>query len=338
MAATQRQERVLGSSGIGVSALGLGCWAIGGPYWREGKPMGWGKTDDAESIHAVRLAVDLGVTFFDTADVYGCGHSERIIGRALAGIRERVVIATKFGRTFDARSRRVTGTALDAASIRRACEASLRRLRRDRIDLYLLHLGTVTVEQAAQVREVLEGLREQGTIGAYGWSTDASAAAGVFAQGRGCAALQHTLNVFERNDAMLALCEARGLASIARSPLAMGLLTGKLASDTSFAADDVRRHELDLRGAPHRDRLLVLEEIGELLRAGGRTLAQGALGWIWARSERAIPIPGARTRAQVRENAGALSHGALDDATMRAIEDALSRAGGTPPKAVRGAA
>src|SRR5690349_15177249 len=107
-----------------MSTLGFGCWAIGGAYWRDGAPLGWGGGDDQEAVRAVRLAVDLGVTLFDTADVYGCGHSERLLGRALAGLAEETRVVTKFGRSFDERTRRVTGVALDPDSIRAACEAS----------------------------------------------------------------------------------------------------------------------------------------------------------------------------------------------------------------------
>ena len=123
--------RYLGRSGIAVSAMGLGCWAIGGPIWRDGEPRGWGDVDDAESIRAIHRALELGITFFDTADVYGAGHSERILGRALAARRAQVVIATKFGNTFDEATRTGTGSDASPAYIRRACDASLRRLQTD---------------------------------------------------------------------------------------------------------------------------------------------------------------------------------------------------------------
>ena len=127
--------RSLGRSGRMVSALGFGCWAIGGPWQSDGQPAGWGEVDDRESVAAIRRAVDLGVSLFDTADVYGCGHSERVLGRALAGVRDRVVVATKFGLVFDEQRRTSGGVDVSPAAIRRACEASLRRLGTDRIDL-----------------------------------------------------------------------------------------------------------------------------------------------------------------------------------------------------------
>src|SRR5262245_24570009 len=117
--------RKLGEAGPEVSAIGLGCWAIGGPFTLEGKQDGWGAVDDAESTRAINRAVDLGVTFFDTADVYGTGHSERVLGRALRGRRDRVTIATKFGYTYDESTRTITGTDLSAAYIRQACAAYL---------------------------------------------------------------------------------------------------------------------------------------------------------------------------------------------------------------------
>src|SRR6188472_250697 len=128
-------------SGISVGAVGAGCWAIGGPWQFDGRPAGWGTVDDDASIQAIRTALDLGITLFDTADVYGCGHSERVLGRALAGRRDDAVISTKFGLLFDETLRTGAGTDASPAYARRACEASLRRLGTDRIDLYLLHAG-----------------------------------------------------------------------------------------------------------------------------------------------------------------------------------------------------
>src|SRR5512136_272865 len=128
-------KRNLGRSGIEVSALGMGCWAIGGPFWSGETPLGWGEVDDDESIRAIHAALDRGVNFFDTANVYGAGHSERVLGRAVAGRRSQVVIATKFNAVFDETTRQVTGSDTSPEGIRSACEASLRRLGTDYIDL-----------------------------------------------------------------------------------------------------------------------------------------------------------------------------------------------------------
>ena len=232
--------RVLGRSGLTVGPIGLGCWAIGGPFSYGGQPLGWGDVDDEESVRAIRRALELGVTFFDTADVYGAGHSERVLGRALADRRDDVVIATKFGNTFDERNSEVTGFAAEPGAIRLACEASLRRLGTDRIDLYQFHLSDYDPESAPVVRDALEELVAAGSIRAYAWSTDDPERARVFAAGTHCAAVQHELSVLHDAPAMLAVCDELALASVNRSPLAMGLLTGKFTADSRLPADDIR--------------------------------------------------------------------------------------------------
>jgi aryl-alcohol dehydrogenase-like predicted oxidoreductase len=152
-----RMRRHLGdASGISVSAVGAGYWAIGGPWQFDGRPAGWGTVDDDESIRGIHTALDLGITLFDTADVYGCGHSERVLGRALVMHRDEVVISTKFGLQFDEATRTGAGTDVSPEYVRRACEASLRRLGTDRIDLYQLHAGAEDRAAAAGVVEVLD--------------------------------------------------------------------------------------------------------------------------------------------------------------------------------------
>src|SRR5919201_2571490 len=158
-------QRDLGTrTGTRVSALGLGCWAIGGPYTSNGRPAGWGEVDDEESIRAIRRALELGVTLFDTADAYGCGHSERVLGRALAGRRDDAVIVTKVGNLFDEQTRTGGGSDLSAAYLRRACEASLRRLDTDRIDVYLIHDGLAAPADVPAVIDVLEELVAAGKV------------------------------------------------------------------------------------------------------------------------------------------------------------------------------
>ncbi|MGD0167675.1 MAG: aldo/keto reductase, partial [Gaiellaceae bacterium] len=190
-------RRTLGRSGIEVSAMGLGCWAMGGSWTWSGTPVGWGEVDDDESIRAIRAAVELGVTFFDTADVYGCGRSERVLGRALAGLGDEIVVATKFGNVFDEEKREWTGEDVSPAHIREACRASLDRLGRDRIDLYQLHIWSLPQAQAEDIAETLEELVTEGLIRAYGWSTDDLDCARLFAPRPGCAAIQMDLNVFK---------------------------------------------------------------------------------------------------------------------------------------------
>ncbi|NLX09511.1 MAG: aldo/keto reductase [Chloroflexi bacterium] len=317
--------RKLGRSGIEVSGLGLGCWAIGGPFWNEeGKPVGWGTVDDAESIRAIQRGLELGVTFFDTADVYGTGHSEHILGQALKSRRADVVIATKFGRVFDPEARHVLRNDASPAYIRAACEDSLRRLGTDYIDLYQLHLGDLDLEQAHAVRETLEALVAEGKLRAYGWSTDDPDRARFFAEGPHCTAVQFHMNLFERNDAMIAVCEEHDLAGIVRGPLAKGLLTGKFDRQSRLPEDDVRT-DWNFTEGTLAERLDRLGALRELLTHDGRSLAQGALGWLWARSETTIPIPGFKTVAQVEENVGALECGPLDAEQMATVEAALAQ-------------
>src|SRR5262245_17075082 len=282
-----RMSRPLGCSGVKVSEIGFGCWAIGGPFTMDGRPDGWVEAADDESIAALRRALELGITFFDTADVYGTGHSEEVLGRALAGHRDEIVIATKFGYTFDAERRAITGEDASPGYIRRACHASLRRLGTDRIDLYQLHLGALPTAQVLEVTGTLDGLVADGLIRGYGWSTDDPQRAAVFADGGHCTAIQHELNVLADAPAMLAACDTFVLASINRSPLAMGLLTGKYDAAAQLPADDVRAAQpwvgYFTGGRPAPQWLARLDAIRDLLASGGRTLAQGALCWLLAR-------------------------------------------------------
>jgi len=323
--------RTLGRSGIDVSAVGFGCWAIGGPFGRGEASSGWGDVNDDESIAAIRRGLELGVTFFDTADVYGTGHSETVLGRALGADRDGVAIATKFGNTFEEGTGRALASDVSADYIRRACEASLRRLGTDRIDLYQCHVGNLDRGTADDVAATLERLCDEGLIRAYGWSTDDAERAGWWADVDRCASVQHHLNVLEDAPEMLALCERAGLASIDRGPLAMGLLSGKFGPDSRLGRDDVRGSgaawltAFDAEGRPKPEFLDRLAAIREALTSDGRTLVQGALGWIWARSARTVPIPGFKSVGQAEENAGALAHGPLPVERMAEIDDLLGR-------------
>jgi aryl-alcohol dehydrogenase-like predicted oxidoreductase len=325
-------KRILGRSGIEVSALGMGCWAIGGPFWAGSTPNGWGEVDDEESIRAIHTALDMGVNLFDTANVYGAGHSERVLARAFEGRRSEVVIATKFNAVFDETTRQVTGSDTTPEGIRKACEASLRRLDTDYIDLYQFHDNGFPAEKAAPVRETLEELVSTGKIRAYGWSTDFPERAEVFARGPHCSAIQLQLNVLDDNPALLALCEKHDLAALNRGPLAMGLLTDKYTTRIKVAADDVRGDKSPdwmkyfKDGLPNPEWALKRDAIREILTSQGRTLAQGALAWNWARSEKTLPIPGFRTVKQVQENAGAMQFGPLTQAQMSEIDTLLERA------------
>lgn len=323
--------RTLGRTGIEVSALGFGCWAIGGEWWdTDGNPLGWGKVDDEESVRAVHRALDGGVTFFDTADVYGTGHSETVLGRALAGRRDDVVIATKWGNTFDADRRTLLTPDLTPDYARRALTASLRRLGTDHVDLYQLHISDADPGAAAALRDACEDFVREGLTRAYAWSTDAPGRAAVFAEGPHCAAVQHRLNVLEDAPEMLALCAERNLASVNRSPLAMGLLSGAYDAGSRVGAGDIRATPpawLEYFGADGRVApgwLPRIEAIRDILTSDGRTLAQGALAWIWARSPHTVPIPGFRTVAQAGQNAGALAAGPLTAEQVTEIERLLT--------------
>ena len=324
-------KRKLGRSGIEVSALGMGCWAIGGPFWRGETPVGWGEVDDDESVATIVSAIENGVTLFDTADVYGAGHSERVLARALAGRRQEVVVATKFGNVFDEDTRVVTGSDASPEYVRRACDASLRRLQTDYIDLYQLHIGDLPLDRVDDLLEILERLVELGKVRAYGWSTDDPERARAFARGEHCTAVQANVNVLQDAPEVLATADELDLACLNRGPLAMGLLTGKFTKDSVLPENDVRGPNapewmsLFRDGKPLPELLERLEAIREILTSGGRTLAQGAIAWLWARSSRTLPIPGCRTVAQARENAGALEHGPLSTSGLEEIERLLGR-------------
>jgi aryl-alcohol dehydrogenase-like predicted oxidoreductase len=316
-------NRVLGRSGIEVSALGMGTWALGGTMnGSDGQPYGWGTADDAESTRAIRRALDLGVTLFDTADAYGVGHAEELLGSALAPVRDRVVIATKWGNRIG--SGTLDGVDGSPAFVRTALAASLRRLGTDHVDVYQLHIGDLPPAQAEDLVDVLEALVDEGLIRWYGWSTDDVARAAVFEKGPHCTAIQHELNLVSDAPAMLAFCEAHDLASLNRSPLAMGLLSDKVTAESRFGPDTVRGlAPAWLKwfddGRPVPEFLARRDAVRDVLTSGGRTLAQGALAWCWARSGKAIPLPGCRTVEQVEQNAGAMAFGPLTDAEMAQI-------------------
>jgi aryl-alcohol dehydrogenase-like predicted oxidoreductase len=256
--------------------------------------------------------------------VYGCGHSERVLGRALAGRRDEVVLATKFGQVFDEETRQATGYDTSPGHIRRACEASLRRLNTDCIDLYQLHVKDVEPQQAIVIRETLEALALEGKIRFYGWSTDDPERARIFAVGPHCTAIQQQLNLFDGDAETLAVCETFNLASVNRGPLNMGLLTGKFSAETPVPADDVRSRRPAFQ-EQRIARLAKLEQVRDILTEGGHTLAQAAIAWLWKRSTHTIPIPGFKNLRQVEENAGALEKGPLEDSQMERIAEILAR-------------
>jgi aryl-alcohol dehydrogenase-like predicted oxidoreductase len=245
------------------------------------------------------------------------------LGQVLSERRQAVIIATKFGNIFDEQTRRITGASGEPAFIRRACEASLRRLRTEYIDLYQFHIGNYDLGRVDEVLETLEQLVDEGKVRWYGWSTDDPARAAAFSRGPHCAAIQQRFNLFEGNAETLAVCEQEGLASIVRGPLAQGILTGKFNADSTLPANDVR-HSWDFHEGEQAKRLNALGAIREVLTTDKRTLAQGALGWLWARSMAMIPIPGFKRVEQVEENTAALWFGALSPDQMAELEELMA--------------
>ena len=321
--------RRLGKSGIKVSALGMGCWAIGGPWtWHnpgeDPWPAGWGKIDDQESIRAIHAALDLGVNFFDTAANYGAGHSERVLGKALKGRRDQAMIATKFGRIVN-EAEKVVYRDDDQIlkNVRTDVENSLRRLQTETIDVYQLHQGEYDADRALELREILEDLVTEGKIRWYGWSTDLVDRAEVFAGGEHCTSIQFQLNALFDNPEMRALCEKHDLAGINKDPLNRGILTGKFTPDSTFPKDD-HRSEMDFHEENIVKRLQVVEALREPLTSGGRTMAQGALAYIWAIDPRMIPIPGFKSVEQVQQNAGAMEFGPLGEDEVQQVQEVVA--------------
>ena len=320
--------RTLGRSEIEVSAMGLGGWAIGGPFNRltdDGgqTPMGWGEIDDDESIRAIHAAIDHGVTLFDTANNYGCGHSEEVLGRALKGRRDEVVLATKFGSLCDEQGRFV-GNSAEPDSVRRSLEGSLRRLQTDYLDLYQFHISDYPIEDAGPVRALMEDLIKEGKIRAYGWSTDDPERARFFADGDGCATVQFSLFALRDAPEMIDLLNGYDLGGLNKHPLASGSLTGKFHENYEFPANDLR-HGLDWSSERGQKRLQQVEALRDVLTSEGRTMAQGALAWIWARSPRTIPIPGFKNVKQATENAKAMEFGPLTGEQFQQVEEILGR-------------
>ncbi|MDX2542806.1 aldo/keto reductase [Streptomyces sp. WI04-05B] len=332
------QRRTLVADGPEVSALGLGTWALGGPSAAGDQPLGWGERfDRAEAADVFRAAYDSGITLYDTADAYGTGTAERLIGETLSGKpdkRDRINLVSKWGNTIDEEARQLTGQNATPGYVRQALEASLGRLRTDYLDLYLLHLSGLPVAEAEELLGTLQDLVKEGSIRAYGWSTDEPELAAAWVGRPGFGGLEFEINVVHDAPALVQLCETHGIPGLARGPLGTGLLTGAHPMGSLITDEqDFRRRSPDWLnyfkdGAPVRELAEALESVRHILTSEGRTLAQGSLAWLWARSPALLPVPGARTVAQVRENAGALEHGPLTPDQMREIDGLLGTASG----------
>ena len=309
--------RRLGRSGIKVSPLGLGTARMAGLGWSEDKVPQLSSQAKRDVVRQIQVAIDLGVTFFDTADNYGQGLSEQILGEALRGRRDGIVVATKFGE--DPKPDQDDPWSLETDCVERKCEASLRRLEVECIDLYLLHRRDYPLKRASALMEVLEKLVLAGKIGYYGWSTDDVERARLFASGKHCIAIEHRLNIFNDNAGMLDLCREQDLASLNRVPLLMGVLTGRWSPETKLDERDPRAQWFE-----HEDFLKVLDQAQQIepyLTSDGRSYVQGALGWIWARSPLTIPLPGFRTIEQIQELVHAQQFGPLPMHIMQALAE-----------------
>lgn len=305
-----------------ISALGMGCFGIGGPFMRsDGAYLAYGEVNDEESIKTIHRAIELGINLFDTADIYGVGRSEKILGKALKEYRETVVIATKFGSVFEEGNPQTLdkkNTSRDY--IRSAVEASMKRLQTDFIDIYQLHSSQHDPNDANRVQAILEDLVEEGIIGGYGWSTDDPKRMKVFAKGKYCNSVQYAMNITLHNDQMIQLCENYNLIGLIRSPLASGILTGKY-SEHSKIANDHMLAGLDFSQERYKNISKILQELKNLLEHDGRTIIQAQLGYLMATSKTTIPIPGAKTIEQIEENAKTLDFGPLPPELVKKIDD-----------------
>ena len=295
--------RKLGRTGLTVSEIGFGGWAIGGPADAAGTPLGWGQTNDDESIAAIRRARELGVTFFDTADSYGFGRSESLLGIVLSRTRHDVVIATKVGVARD-RDGKVTKD-FSQSHLLHAVDGSLKRLRTDYIDLYQLHNPTLTELRRDELHETMDRLQEAGKIIARGVSIN-TPDEGIEIIGKGWGyTLQVLYNVLNQSPAksLFPLAQEKGYGIIARVPLASGLLSGKFRADTHFAEDDVRQNFL----TPKRleEVLPRVDEAKSIIGGTARHLSEGALRFVLAHEAVSTTIPGMRNIRQVEMNVAA---------------------------------
>lgn len=295
--------RKLGNTGITVSEIGFGGWAIGGAAGASGTPLGWGRTNDDESLAAIRRARDLGVTFFDTADSYGFGRSESLLGIVLSRKREDVVIATKVGVVRDADGR--LRKDFSRTHIQHAVDGSLKRLRTDYIDLYQLHNPTLDELRRDDIHEAMDRLQEVGKIRFWGISiTTPEEGIEIIRNGWGYA-LQVLYNILNQAPAaeLFPLAKEKGYGVIARVPLASGLLSGKYRPNTVFPADDVRQNFL----TPRRLEEVIprVDEAKSIIGGTARALSEGALRFVLAHEAVSTTIPGMRNVRQVETNTAA---------------------------------
>ena len=304
------EYRTLGKTGIQVSEIGMGCWAIGGASFRGGEPSGWSGTDTAQSIETVRKARELGVTLYDTADAYGRGKSEVLVGIGLGENKEEAVIATKAGNSLAA-----PGQDFSEPYIRGALDASLTRLEMDCVDLYQLHGPDVEV-MTDELFGLMEELKASGKIRAWGVSIS-SVEEGLRAIEGGAEAIQLVYNILQQKigNAIFPAAQEQGVGILVRVPLASGWLTGKYTAETVFPENDHRSR----RFSPERVAEMA-EEVAKLdfLLEEADSLAEAALRFTLAHPAVSTVIPGAKSPAQIAENVKA-SGKPLSEAALRRI-------------------
>jgi aryl-alcohol dehydrogenase-like predicted oxidoreductase len=311
------EQRTLGTQGLRVSALGLGCMGMSQSY---------GPADDQESVATIHRALDLGVTFLDTADMYGPFTNERLVGRAIAGRREEVVLATKFGnqRRPDGGWVRVNGR---PEYVHSACDASLERLGVDHVDLYYQH----RVDPSVPVEETwgaMKELVEAGKVRHLGISEAAPATIRRANAVHPVAALQSEYSLFTRDPEgeLLATVRELGIGFVAYSPLGRGFLSGRLtgSSPGEFADDDFRRGHPRFEGENFARNLQLVERVRRLAGEKGATPAQLAIAWVLAQGDDVVPIPGTKRRRYLEENLAALQV-RLDPGDLAAIDEVAPR-------------
>jgi aryl-alcohol dehydrogenase-like predicted oxidoreductase len=308
------EQRTLGGQGLVVSALGLGCMGMSQSY---------GPGDDQESVATIHRALDLGMTFLDTADVYGPYTNERLVGRAIAGRREEVVLATKFGNQRLDDGRRVVNGKPDY--VRQACDASLERLGVDLIDLYY----QLRVDRSVPVEDTWGAMAElvqAGKVRHLGISEAAPATVRRAHAVHPVSAGQYEWSLFTRDleDEALPALRELGIGVVAYSPLGRGFLSGRITSPDDFGEDDFRRNHPRFTGENFARNLELVDRVRELAASKGATPSQLAIAWVLAQGDDVVPIPGTKRRRYLEENLGALDV-ELTPEDLAAIEEVTPR-------------